>query len=72
MIKLGNMLVKHKAESMNWKGPIGLKIEEKVQINIVKGEILSVSPFLNGVFGFFFFYWKSILKYQHHQQNLHL
>ena len=53
MIKLGNMLVKHKAESMNWKGPIGLKIEEKVQINIVKGEILSVNPFLNGVFGVF-------------------
>ena len=45
MTKLGAMLVKHIAESNAWKGIIGLKIEEKVKINIAKGEVYSVSPF---------------------------
>ena len=40
------MLVKHKAESNVWKGIIGPKIEKKVKINIAKGEIYSVSPFM--------------------------
>ena len=40
------MLVKHKAESNVWKGIIGPKIEEKVKINIEKGEVYSVSLFM--------------------------
>ena len=35
--KLSAMLVKHKAESNQWKGSIWPKIDEKVKINIVKG-----------------------------------
>ena len=46
MTKLGAMLVKHKAESNAWKGIIGPKIEEKVKINIEKGEVYSVSPLM--------------------------
>ena len=49
--KLGYMLVKHKEESNNWKGSIGLKIEDKVLQNIAKGEVYPVTPFMNGVFG---------------------
>ena len=45
------MLVKHKEESMHWKGFIGPKIEEKVMINITKGEGYAVSPFMNSRFG---------------------
>ena len=37
MIKLGGMLVKHKEESLKWKGSIGPKIEEKVFLNITNG-----------------------------------
>ena len=51
MIKLGGMLVKHKDDSLNWKGKIGLKIEEKVKGNISKGEGYLVSPFMNSLFG---------------------
>ena len=46
MTKLGAMLVKHKAESSAWKGIIGPKIEEKVKINIAKGEVYLSSPFM--------------------------
>ena len=46
MTKLGAMLVKHKAESNARKGIIGPKIEEKFKINIVKGEVYSVNPFM--------------------------
>ena len=42
MTKLGAMLIKHKAESNAWKGIIGLKIEEKVKINIAKWEVYLV------------------------------
>lgn len=38
---------------MSWKGSIGLKIKEKVQMNIVKDETLFISPFVNGLFGVF-------------------
>ena len=51
MIKLGGMLVKHKDESLTWKGEIGPKIEEKVKGNINKGEGYPVSPFMNSMFG---------------------
>ena len=51
MSKLGSMLVKHKEESNNWKGSIGLKIEDKVLQNIAKGEVYPMTPFMNGVFG---------------------
>ena len=37
MIKIGGMLVKHKEESLKWKGSIGPKIEDKVLLNIIKG-----------------------------------
>ncbi|KAL6326898.1 hypothetical protein AAG906_012174 [Vitis piasezkii] len=47
----GSMLVKHKEESNNWKGCIRLKIEEKVQQKIAKGEVYAVTPFMNGIFG---------------------
>ena len=33
MIKLGGMLVKHKDESLNWKGETGPKIEENVMLH---------------------------------------
>ena len=51
MIKLGGMLVKHKDESLNWKGVIGPNIEEKVKGNISKGKGYLVSPFMNSMFG---------------------
>ena len=51
MTKLGAMLVKHIAESNAWKGIIGLKIEEKVKINIAKGRftrlVHSRKPFMS-------------------------
>ena len=47
------MLVEHKAESNQWKGSIGLKIDEKVKINIAKGEVYTVSPFSESIFGVF-------------------
>ena len=50
MIKLGSMLVKHKEESLKWKGSIGSKIEEKVLLNITKGEGYAVNPYLNRKF----------------------
>ena len=53
MTKLGAMLVQHKAESNAWKGIIGLKIEEKVKINIAKGEVYSVSPFMETFYAVF-------------------
>ena len=53
MTKLGAMFVKHKAEINEWKGTIGPKIEEKVKINIVKGEVYIVSPFMETLFGIF-------------------
>ena len=53
MTKLDVMLVKHKAESNLWKGSLGLKIDEKVKINIAKGEVYTVSPFNESIFGVF-------------------
>ena len=50
MTKLGAMLVRHKAESNQWKGSIGLKIGQKVKINIGKGEVYTVSPFDEFIF----------------------
>ena len=49
MSKLSSMLVKHKEESNNWKGCIG--IEDKVLQNIAKGEVYPITSFMNGVFG---------------------
>ena len=51
MIRLGGTLLKHKEESMNWKGSIGPKIEYKVMVNINKGGGFLVSPFMNSRFG---------------------
>ena len=51
MIKLGDMPVKHKEESLKWKGSIGPKIEEKVLLNIKKGEGYAVNPYPNRKFG---------------------
>ena len=53
MTKLGAMFVKHKAEINDWKGTIWPKIEEKVKINIVKGEVYIDSPFMETLFGIF-------------------
>ena len=53
MTKLGAMFVKHKVEINDWRGIIGPKIEEKVKINIVKGEVYTVSPFMDTLFGIF-------------------
>ena len=50
IIKLGDMLVKHKEDSMHWKGSIGLKIKEKIMTNITKGEGYVVSLFMNNRF----------------------
>ena len=50
IIKLGDMLVKHKEELVRWKGSIGPKIEENVITNITKGEGYAVRPFMNGRF----------------------
>ena len=49
--KLGYMLVKHKEKSNNWKESIGLKIEDEVLQNILKGEVYLVTLLMNGVFG---------------------
>ena len=38
------MLVNHKEESLKWKGSIGSKIEEKVLLNITKGEGYAINP----------------------------
>ena len=51
MIKLGNMLVKHKEESLKWKGSICPKNEEKFLLNIIKGEGYAVNPYPNSKFG---------------------
>ena len=50
MAKLGSMFVKHKDESNNWKGFIGLKIEDKVLQKIAKGGVYPVIAFMNGIF----------------------
>ena len=50
MIKLGGMLVKHKEESLKWKGSIGPKFEEKVLLTITKGEEYAVNPYPNSKF----------------------
>ena len=50
MIKLGGMVVKHKEESLKWKGSIGPKIEEKILLNITKGEGYAINPYLNSKF----------------------
>ena len=44
------MLVKHKAESNQWKGLIRPKIDQKVKINIAKGEVYTVNPFSESFF----------------------
>ena len=46
MTKLGVMLVKHKIDINDSKDTIGLKIEEKVKINIVNKKVYTVSPFM--------------------------
>ena len=51
MAKLGSILVKHKEKSNNWKGSIRPKTEEKVLQKISKGEVYSVTSFMNGIFG---------------------
>ena len=53
MTKFGAILVKHKAESNQWKGSIGPKRDEKVKINLVKGKVYTVSPFSESIFGVF-------------------
>ena len=50
MINLGGMLVNHRDESLNWKGAIGPKIEEKVKENISTGECYPINPFMNSMF----------------------
>ena len=52
--KLGATLVKNKDESNQWKGFIGLKIYQKVKINIAKGEVYTISPFSESFFVVFF------------------
>ena len=52
VIKLGGMLVKHREESLKWKGSIGPKIDKKVLLNITKGEGYAVNPYPNSKFGF--------------------
>ena len=51
MIILCGILVKHKEDSLKWKGSIGPKIEEKVLLNITKGEGYAVNPYANSKFG---------------------
>ena len=51
--KLSVMFVKHKAKSNQWKRSIRLKINQKVKINIAKGEVYTVSPFSESFFGVF-------------------
>ena len=53
MTKLSAMLVRHKAESNQWKGSIEPKIDQKVKINISKCEVYLVSPFSEFIFGVF-------------------
>ena len=53
MTKLGAILVRHKAESNQWKGSIEPKIYQKVKINIAKGEVYTVNPFSESIFGVF-------------------
>ena len=53
MTKLGAMLVRDKAKSNQWKGSIGPKIDQKVKINIAKGEVYIVSPFSESIFDVF-------------------
>ena len=50
MIKLGDMLVKHKEGSLKWKGSIDPKIEDKILLNITKGEGYAVNPYSNSKF----------------------
>ena len=50
MIKTSGMLVNQKEGSLYWKGVIEPKIEEKVMMNINKGEGYTVSPFMNRKF----------------------
>ena len=47
------MLVNHKAESNQWKGSIGLKIDQKVKINIAIGKFYTISPLSESLFGVF-------------------
>ena len=42
------------------EGFISTKIEEKIHMNIIKGETLPVSSFMNGIFGIFI--WKALLN----------
>ena len=51
MIKLGSVLVKHKEESLKWKGSIGPKNEDKALLNITKGEGYAVNPYPKSKFG---------------------
>ena len=51
MTKLGVMLVRHKAESNQWKSSIGSKIDQKVKINMGKCEVYTVSAFSESIFG---------------------
>ena len=53
MTKLGAMLAKHKVEFNQWNGSIRPKIDQKVKINIAKGEVYTVSPFSESIFGVF-------------------
>ena len=53
MTKLRAMLIKHKAESNQWKGIIRPKIEEKMKNNIAKSEPYYVSPLRETFFGVF-------------------
>lgn len=49
--KLGAMLVRHKAESNEWKGTMGLKMDAKVRNTI--GEVLSVSSYMTTLYDVF-------------------
>ena len=51
MIKLGDLLVRHKEESLKRRGSIGPKIEVKLLLNITKGEGYEVNPYPNSKFG---------------------
>ena len=42
--------MKHKEESLKWKGSIGPKFEEKVLLTITKGEGYAVNPYPNSKF----------------------
>ena len=47
LIKLGDMLVKHKEKLLKWKGSIGPRIEIKILVNVIKGEGYVANPFMN-------------------------